>query len=80
MAVRIRLARLGTKKRVHQRIVVIDSRRARDSKYIEQIGIYEPRQNPAVVRVDKERAQYWLSKGAKPSETVRVLLRKQGIS
>ena len=80
MAVHIRLARLGTKKKAHQRIVVIDSRKARDSRYIEQIGIYDPRSNPLTFRVDKERAKYWLSQGAKPSETVRILLRKEGVS
>ncbi|MFC1666605.1 30S ribosomal protein S16 [Candidatus Omnitrophota bacterium] len=77
MAVRIRLKRFGTKKKPHRRIVVCDKKRARDGKTIEEIGYYDPSKNPAVIVVDKERAKYWISNGATPSETVKTLLKKQ---
>jgi small subunit ribosomal protein S16 len=78
MSVRIRLKRFGTKKKPHRRIVVCDKRRARDGKTIEEIGYYDPSRVPPVAVVDKDRAKYWLSKGAQPSETVRSILKKQG--
>lgn len=79
MAVRIRLKRLGTKKKPHRRIVVCDKKRARDGKTIEEIGYYDPSKTPSVIVLDKERAKYWLSNGATPSEVVRSLLKKQGV-
>lgn len=79
MAVRIRLKRLGTKKKPHRRIVVCDKKRARDGKTIEEIGYYDPSKTPPVISVDKDRARYWISNGAVPSEIVRSLLKKQGV-
>lgn len=79
MAVRIRLARHGRKKRPFYRLVVADSRSPRDGKFIEMIGTYNPLTDPADVRVDEERAMYWLKVGAQPSETARSLLRKVGV-
>jgi small subunit ribosomal protein S16 len=77
--VAIRLARIGSKKRPYYRIVVIEKRRARNGRFLEVIGQYNPIANPAQVAVNSERAQYWLSKGAEPSETVASILRKQEI-
>ncbi len=79
MAVHIRLRRMGKKKQPFYRIVAIDSRAARDGKYLDNIGTYNPRLEPAAVQLDSERVVYWLSKGAKPSDTVRSLLRRQGL-
>jgi len=79
MAVRIRLKRFGTKKKPHQRIVVADKKRARDGKTIDEIGYYDPSKTPPVIKLDKERAKYWIDNGATPSEVVRVLLKKQGV-
>ncbi len=78
MAVKIRLKRVGAKKAPSYRIVVSDSRSPRDGRFIEEIGFYNPLTDPAQVKVDSERAQYWLSKGAQPSDTVRALLKKSG--
>jgi small subunit ribosomal protein S16 len=75
--VTMRLARIGSKKRPYYRIVVIDKRRARNGRFLEIIGNYNPIANPVSVEVNSERAQYWLSKGAEPSETVRSILRKK---
>lgn len=79
MATVIRLKRLGMLKKAFYRIVVSDSRTPRDGKPKEEIGYYDPRTNPATVKIDKERAQYWLSTGAQPSTTVKSLFKKQGI-
>ncbi|MBU4312153.1 MAG: 30S ribosomal protein S16 [Candidatus Omnitrophica bacterium] len=79
MAVRIRLKRFGTKKKPHRRIVVCDKRRSRDGKTIEEIGHYDPSKTPPVIVVDNDRAKYWISNGAVPSEIVRSLLKKQGV-
>jgi small subunit ribosomal protein S16 len=73
----MRLSRIGSKKRPYYRIVVIDKRRARNGRFLEVVGNYNPIANPAQLDVDTERAQYWLSKGAEPSETVRSILRKK---
>jgi len=70
----IRLRRAGSKKRPFFRIVVADSRAARDSSFVEILGHYNPRTKPALVDVKKERVDYWLSKGAQPSDTVRTLM------
>ena len=79
MAAVIRLTRTGTIKKPSHRIVVVDKHRARDSRPIEILGFYDPKTNPANVRVKKERAEYWLSVGATPSAIVKTLFKKQGI-
>jgi small subunit ribosomal protein S16 len=73
----IRLRRTGTTKRPYYRVVVADSQAWRDGRFIEVIGHYDPRRNPAVVKLDAERAQQWIRKGARPSETVRSLLKRK---
>lgn len=78
MAVRIRLTRVGKKKQPSYRLVVMDGRRPRDGKYIEQIGRYDPRQDPSIVEIDNERALDWLRKGAQPSDRARKLLEISG--
>jgi len=70
----IRLRRAGSKKRPFFRVVVTDSRAARDSSFVEILGHYNPRSKPAVVDVDKARVEYWLQKGAQPSDSVRTLI------
>jgi small subunit ribosomal protein S16 len=79
MAVRIRLTRVGAKKQPTYRVVVADSRSARDSRSIETIGHYNPRAEPVEVNIDEERARQWLSQGAQPSDTVARLFRNAGI-
>lgn len=79
MAVKIRLKRMGSKKNPFYRIVVADSRSPRDGRSIEQIGYYNPLTEPATVKIDEEKALDWMSKGAKPSDTVRNLFSKEGI-
>ena len=78
MAVKIRLTRLGKKKQPTYRVVVMDSRKQRDGKYIEQLGIYDPRQEPSLITIDNERALYWLKTGAQPTERVAKLLQISG--
>jgi small subunit ribosomal protein S16 len=73
----IRLRRAGTTKKPHYRVVVADSRAWRDGRFVEVLGHYDPRKNPAVVKIDAERAKYWIGKGAQASDTVRSLLKKQ---
>ena len=77
--VKIRLKRMGTTKRPVYRLVVADSRSPRDGRFIEAIGFYDPLPNPAVVRIDTERVQLWLKRGARPSDSARQLLVKEGI-
>jgi small subunit ribosomal protein S16 len=79
MGVRIRLSRMGSKKRPFYRIVVADSRAPRDGRFVEVIGTYNPRTEPVEVQVDSERLQTWLTKGAEPTDTVRSLLKKKGL-
>lgn len=79
MAVKIRLHRMGAKKNPFYRIVAIDSRKSRDGEYIEQIGYYNPKTQPAEVKIDAEIAKKWISVGAQPTETVRGLLVNAGI-
>ena len=79
MATRIRLRRVGRKKQPEYRIVVTDRAAARDGRFIETLGYYRPRTEPAQVEVDGERARAWLEKGATPSDTVRSLLKKAGV-
>lgn len=77
--VKIRLRRMGTKKRPFFRVVVADSRSPRDGRFIENIGRYQPMSDPSVIEIDDERALHWLGQGAQPSDPVRVLLEKVGI-
>ena len=79
MAVRIRLRRLGAKKRPFYRVVVADQRSPRDGRFIEAIGKYHPLEDPSLIEIDEERALEWLSKGAQPSEAVQNLMTKVGI-
>jgi len=79
MAVKIRLKRMGSKKNPFYRMVVADSRSPRDGRIIESIGTYNPVTEPADVKLDEELVLKWLSNGAKPSDTVRNILSKQGI-
>ncbi len=75
--VTMRLSRIGSTKRPYYRIVVIDKRRARNGRFLEVLGTYNPIANPAQLEINAERAQYWLAKGAAPSETVLSILRKK---
>ncbi len=79
MATRIRLKRTGSRHQPHFRVVVVDQRKSRDGRSIEEIGYYNPRTDPATVDIDEDRALYWLGVGAQPSETVRSLLEKTGV-
>ena len=76
--VKIRLKRMGMKKKPFYRIVVADERACRDGRFIEEIGYYDPLQKPAAVRVDGEKAKQWMANGAQPTDTVRSLLKKAG--
>jgi small subunit ribosomal protein S16 len=78
MPVKIRLTRMGKKKQPTYRVVVMDSRKPRDGKYIEQIGRYDPRQDPSIIEIDNERALSWLRQGAQPSDRARKLLEISG--
>lgn len=78
MATKIRLTRLGKKKQPTYRVVVTDSRKPRDGRYIEQLGIYDPLQDPSLIRIDNERALYWLNTGAQPTERAQKLLEISG--
>jgi small subunit ribosomal protein S16 len=73
----IRLRRTGSTKRPYYRVVVADSRAWRDGRFVEILGHYDPRSNPPAVTLDKERVQYWIGKGARPSETVRSFLKRK---
>lgn len=79
MATRIRLRRVGQKKQPEYRIVVAEKTDARDGRFIETLGFYRPRSDPAEIQVDAERARTWLAQGATPSDTVRSLLKKAGV-
>ncbi len=79
MAVRIRLRRLGAKKRPFYRLVVANSTSPRDGRFIDTIGHYDPCTEPPTVKVDAEKAAYWLRCGAQPTDIARALLKKQGI-
>lgn len=79
MAVSMRLRRTGKKKQAYFRIVVADSRSPRDGRFIEALGNYDPNQDPASIEIDTERALHWLKNGARPSDTVRSLLSKEGV-
>jgi small subunit ribosomal protein S16 len=79
MSVRIRLRRLGAKKRPFYRVVVADQRAPRDGRFIENIGKYHPLEDPSLIEIDEERALHWLGNGAQPSESVQRLMEKVGI-
>lgn len=79
MAVRIRLTRVGAKKQPSYRFVVSDSRNARDGRSLDTLGHYNPRSEPAEIKVDEDKAREWLSKGAQPSDTVARLFRQVGV-
>ena len=79
MAVVLRLKRMGTNKKPSYRVVATEKTSPRDGRFIEELGHYDPKTNPAVIKLDAERVLYWLKNGAKPSVTVRSLIKKQGI-
>ncbi len=79
MAVKIRLRRMGAKKKPYYRIVVADSRYPRDGRFIEEIGTYNPISQPAEIKVDLEKASQWIANGAQPTDTVKELLKKAGL-
>ena len=80
MAVKIRLKRMGAKKAPFYRVVVADSRYPRDGRFIEELGYYNPTTNPADIKIDVEKAQTWVKNGTQPTETVKSLLKKAGIT
>ena len=79
MAVKIRLKRMGAKKAPFYRIVVADSRSPRDGRFIEEIGYYDPTKEPSVVKVDAEKAKQWIANGAQPTDTVKVIFKKNNV-
>ena len=79
MAVKIRLRRMGAKKAPFYRIVVADSRYPRDGRFIEEVGYYDPTKEPSVIKIDEEKAKTWLANGPQPTDTVKALLKIQGI-
>lgn len=79
MSVRIRLRRMGAKKQPFYRVVVADSRSPRDGRFLDTIGTYDPRPDPAVIRIDREKALKWLEEGADPTDSARSLLSQMGI-
>ena len=79
MAVKIRLRRMGAKKAPFYRVVVADSRYPRDGRFIEELGYYDPTKEPAVVKIDGDKAKEWIANGAQPTDTVKALLKKEGV-
>ena len=79
MAVKIRLRRMGAKKAPFYRIVVADARYPRDGRFIEEIGYYDPTKEPTVVKIDTDKAKEWIKNGAQPTDTVRKILKNNGI-
>lgn len=79
MAVKIRLRRMGAKRAPFYRVVVADSRYPRDGRFIEEIGTYDPTKDPAIVNIDGEKAKKWISNGAQLTDTVKALLKKNGV-
>ncbi len=79
MAVKIRMKRMGAKKKPFYRFVVADSRSPRDGRFIEELGFYNPVSEPVELKIDVEKAEKWLKNGAQPTDTVRALFKKQGI-
>ncbi|NLP29905.1 MAG: 30S ribosomal protein S16 [Clostridiales bacterium] len=80
MAVKIRLKRIGAKKKPFYRVIVADSRAPRDGRFIDELGYYNPLKDPVEIKIDEERAMKWLNDGAKPTDTVKSLFDKIGIS
>ncbi|HHY63955.1 MAG TPA: 30S ribosomal protein S16 [Clostridiaceae bacterium] len=80
MMVKIRLKRIGAKKKPFYRIVVADSRSPRDGKFIDQVGTYDPLADPSIIKVDAEKVKKWLGNGAQPTETVKKLLKIAGVT
>jgi len=76
--VKIRLKRIGMKKKPFYRVVVADERSPRDGRFIEEIGYYDPMKQPADIKIDNEKAIQWMKNGAQPTDTVRILLKKSG--
>ncbi len=79
MAVKIRLRRMGAKKAPFYRVIVADSRSPRDGRFIEELGVYDPTKEPTVFNVDSDKVKQWMANGAQPTDTVRVLLKKNGV-
>ena len=79
MAVKIRLRRMGSKKAPFYRVVVADSRYPRDGRFIEEIGYFDPTKEPAIVNIDADKAKKWIGNGAQPTDTVKALLKKNGV-
>ena len=79
MAVKIRLRRMGAKKAPFYRIVVADSRYPRDGRFIEEVGYYDPTKDPVVVKIDEEKAKKWIANGAQPTDTVKAVLKANGV-
>lgn len=79
MSVKIRLRRMGAKKAPFYRIVVADSRYPRDGRFIEEVGFYDPTKEPSIIKVDAEKVEKWISSGAQPTDTVKALLKIEGI-
>jgi small subunit ribosomal protein S16 len=79
MAVKIRLRRMGAKKAPFYRVVVADSRYPRDGRFIEEIGYYDSTKDPAIVNIDADKAKKWIANGAQPTDTVKALLKKNGV-
>ena len=77
--VKIRLRRMGAKKRPFYRVVVADARSPRDGRFIDEIGYYDPTKEPVVIKIDAEKATHWLKSGAQPTDTARSLLRQAGV-
>lgn len=78
MAVKIRLRRMGAKKAPFYRVVVADSRFPRDGRFIEEIGYYNPTEEPPVIKIDEDKVKQWIANGAQPTDTVKALLKKSG--
>ncbi len=79
MAVKIRLRRMGAKKAPFYRVVVADSRYPRDGRFIEEIGYYDTTKDPAIVNIDADKAKKWIANGAQPTDTVKAILKKNGV-
>ena len=79
MAVVIRLKTMGTKKKIKHRLVVTDSRFPRNGRFLEEVGYWDPSKEPAIVKIKSERVEHWIKNGAKPSDTVKSILKKAGV-
>ena len=77
--VKIRLKRMGMKKKPFYRVVIADERSPRDGRFIEEIGYYDPMKKPSDIKIDKEKALDWMKKGAQPTDSVRILLKRSGV-